>query len=81
MTTKLTMPKRRPTDGPVSVSRPTDGVIQISCTNAGDISAVAMSEYNAWRAFGMLALMLEIPLPPSIGKAIKLGADFKATLR
>ena len=33
---------------------------------------IVCSPYNAWRVFGLLALMLGIPLPTKVGKAIKL---------
>lgn len=69
----LKMPERGPGDGPVAVRRPTDGEIAIAATTDGVEGCVVMSEYNAWRVFGMLSMMLGIPLPPATGKAIKLG--------
>ena len=70
---KLMMPERQPTDGPVRVARLLDGrLMEISVETDGVTGTLALSEHNAWRVFGMLALMLEIPLPPRIGEAIKL---------
>lgn len=66
------MPLRQPSDGPIAVNRPGPEQIAIDVTNAGETARIVMSEFNAWRLFGMLALMLEIPLPSTIGKAIKL---------
>jgi hypothetical protein len=31
-----------------------------------------MSEFNAWRLFAMLATILEVPLPKSVAKGIRL---------
>lgn len=69
---KKTQPPRAPSDGPVSVRTPTDDVVEIEATTDGKAQAISMSTYNAWRVFGMLALMLGIPLPPATGKAIRL---------
>jgi hypothetical protein len=71
MTTKLMMPERKPSDGPMSVNRPSDGEIAISVTTNGEMSGITMSEFNAWRVFGSLAIMLGIPLSKEAGKAIK----------
>lgn len=69
---------RLPDDPGVRVSRDDDGKLWISTDD--DCGAVHLSEYNAARVFGMLALFLEIPLPKHIGKAIKLGDDVKGTI-
>ena len=69
---KLKMPERLPTDGPLTVQR--DGAINyiIHVENAaGRSSLIHISPYNAWRLFGTLAMMLEIPLTPAAKKAIK----------
>lgn len=68
----LKMPERNESDGPIAVERPSEGKIAIRVSNSGEMSSVVMSEYNAWRAFGMLSVMLGIPLSPAAGKAIKL---------
>src|SRR5262245_29859007 len=65
------MPERAPFDGPLSVRRIGDSII-VEATQGALTARVEMSEYNAWRVFGCLALLLEIPLPPSVSKAIKL---------
>lgn len=64
----LKMPDRLAGDGPVSIERTDDDRIVLGC----DGSTISVSEFNAWRLFGMMALMLEIPLPSKVGKAIKL---------
>lgn len=65
-------PERGPKDGPVSVNRAGEGRLVISAANTGEEPrSIEMSEYNAWRVFGSLALMLDIKLPPALGKAIK----------
>lgn len=67
-------PPRGPEDGPVNISRVGvgDGHLVIEATQGGEATSVRMSEYNAWRVFGSLALMLGISLPAKIGKEIKL---------
>lgn len=64
------MPERQPDDGPLGVDRPhgQDGYLRFK---HGD-QWMVLSEYNAARLFGMLALFLNIPLPSALGKAIKL---------
>lgn len=71
---KLQQPARSPVDGPIAVRRIGD-VIIIEAKQGGIETRVEMSEYNAWRAFGCLALMLEIPLSPQVAKAINLGDE------
>jgi hypothetical protein len=68
---KLVMPERRPQDGRVSVWRPNEGEVTISVTNAGVETFIAMSDHNAWQVFGLLAVMLGIPLPKRLGNLIK----------
>jgi hypothetical protein len=69
---KLQMPARDEFDGPISVRRIGE-ILIIQATQGALTTHVEMSEYNAWRAFGCLALLLGVPLPPHIAKAIKLG--------
>jgi hypothetical protein len=71
MADKLTMPERKPSDGPMSVNRPGPGEITIAAETNGEIQTLTMSEFNAWRTFGCLAMMLGIPLSKEVGKAIK----------
>lgn len=63
---------RQPTDGPVAINRNDDDSLTIVATTDGIDGSIRVSEYNAARLFGMLALMLGIDLPSSLGKAIKL---------
>lgn len=69
----LKMPDRQPEDGAMGVNRIGDGRIGIEVTDHGKHSAIAMSEYNAWRVFGALSLILGIPLTKAAGKAIVFG--------
>lgn len=69
------MPKRTERDGPIAITRVGSGeseLLELSCTQDGEMSAVRMSEYNAWRAFGLLAFFLKIRLPDEIADKIKL---------
>lgn len=68
---KLKMPERTERDGKIEVSRVNDDMLLLACTQDGEARAVQMSEYNAWRAFGLLALFLKIPLPDEIATEIK----------
>lgn len=64
---------RLDTDGMVHVTRlESEGKLMLSVVDDGTEHTVVMSEFNAARAFGMLALMLGISLPKATGKAIKL---------
>jgi len=67
---KLIMPERLPMDGAVSVDRVDSDHLRIGESSSD--TAVILSEYNAWRVFGMLSVMLGINLPSSIAKNIKL---------
>lgn len=71
MTTKLTMPERKPSDGPMAVNRPGPGLLTITAETNGETQAITMSEFNAWRTFGCLAMLLGIPLSKEVGQAIK----------
>jgi hypothetical protein len=66
------MPPRESFDGPCSVQRVGD-VIIVGSTQNGMTTHCEMSEYNAWRIFGCLSLMLDIPLPPHVRKVIDLS--------
>jgi hypothetical protein len=80
---ELKMPARQPFDGPCAVRRIGD-VFHVEATQNGMTTRAEMSEYNAWRIFGCLALFLKIPLPPHVSRAIDLsdgkGAPPKATI-
>ena len=78
MAKKLEQPARRPTDGMVEVQRMDnstlgDDMINIRVTTGGEDHFITCSPFNAWRVFGMLSVMLGIPLPAATGKAIKIG--------
>lgn len=75
------MPERQPTDGAVSVNRPAKGMIGITASTDGQLETLRMSEFNAWRVFGMLSLFLGLPLPKAVGKAIKLSASRRSAAR
>ena len=77
------MPPRQTIDGPVSVDRPDPGWIGITVETNDTPARVTMSEYNAWRVFGLLSVMLGLPLSKVVSKAIKLSDDpsqFSATM-
>lgn len=58
---------------------PDDGSVRVECSGHNhslvyievDGQNIMMSQYNAWRLFGMLALLLKIPLTRAVAKAIK----------
>lgn len=64
-------PERELSDGPVSVDR-VDQFIVLSARQDKKYEGMKVSEYNAWRLFGMLAVILGIELPKNIAKTIKL---------
>lgn len=68
-----TQPPREPGDGSVAVDRLPDGKLTICVETDGERQYITMGEYNAWRVFAMLSLMLDIDLPKKITKGIKLG--------
>ena len=65
------MPPRKPEDGPVSANRSGEDRITLTVSHLGEMQQITMSEYNAWRAFGMLALMLGISLPKKLAETIR----------
>ena len=71
-TPKNPMPPRQSDDGPVRVSRDGPRHLVLDVTQDGQHSELRVSEYNAWRLFGMLSLMLQLPLPKAVVQAIKL---------
>lgn len=56
----------------MGVSSPSEDEITITVTTNGEMRAVTMSKYNAWRTLGCLAVALGIPLSKEVGQAIKL---------
>jgi hypothetical protein len=53
-----------------------DGTIEITVTTtSGKTQTMVISEYNAFRIFGTLAVMLEIPISKAVGKAIILTGE------
>lgn len=67
------MPSRQPKDGAVAVSRLDSDFIALDATYGGDKESLVVSEYNAWRLFGLLSVMLGLPLTKKVSKAIHLG--------
>lgn len=67
-----TMPEQAPGDGDVAVRRnlKADTVTAIVTTN-GVTESITMSEHNAWRVFGSLSIMLDLPVTPAVAKAIR----------
>lgn len=65
---------RTAVDGPVGVKRVLVGSreLYVDVTHDGKLQQIVMSEHNAARLCGMLAMMLEIELPAKIAKEIKL---------
>jgi len=76
---------REPDDGQVAVRRVTDDQgrerLMIVCGEGETCQTIECSLYNASRIFGMLAVMLEIPLSKAVGKAIKFGDNTKMDIR
>jgi hypothetical protein len=70
MTKRVKMPARAESDGRIECNREGEHLL-LSCTQDGATTSVRMSDYNAWRAFGLLAIMLKIPLPDAVSKEIK----------
>lgn len=72
---ELKMPEREEGDGAVGLkweSRLGDNRLWLKVETDGAHYSVPISEHNAWRLFGILAVMLEIPLSKRVGKAIRL---------
>jgi len=67
----MKQPPRGPQDGPVNVTRIDDGMA-LTVSHNGETRTIYMTEYNAWRVFGMLSFMLEVKLPPNVAKHIKM---------
>ena len=65
------MPERLDSDGGVRVSR-VDDYILISATSLGKEESILVSPYNAWRIFGMLSVILGLPLSRAVSKVIRL---------
>lgn len=69
-----TQPERTDDDGPISVDRwiHDDEMLVIKIRTKGEDQHMVVGMYNAWRLFGLLAVMLGITLPKKLMKAIKL---------
>jgi hypothetical protein len=70
--TDFVQAERRLEDGAISVSRGAPGMLHLSVVTDGKEEGITLSEYNAARIFGCIAVMLGIPLGNKVGKAIKL---------
>ena len=66
-------PARGDGDGEIQLERRDDGKLCLSCVTDGERTMVRMGEFNAWRAFGLLAVFLGISLPTKLSKSIQLG--------
>ena len=64
-------PRRQPRDGEIGINRD-GGDIIIWCEQDGRRTQVRLGMFNAWRAFAMLAVLIGVRLPDSIGRKIKL---------
>ena len=62
---KVGQGQRQHGDGPVSVSRVRGG-FDITCEQAGQSASIMIGHYNAWRVFGMLAVLLGVNLPDNM---------------
>ena len=67
-------PPREPGDGSAEVARLpiAPSRVTICVETDGERQYITIGEYNAWRVFGMLALILGVDLPKRIAKDIKL---------
>lgn len=66
------MPPRQPGDGHMGVERVDDDHLRIYAVTEGQDQAIKVSDFNAWRLFGALSLMLGLPLPKNVSKSIKM---------
>jgi hypothetical protein len=66
------MPKRSEDDGPISLCKTGPDAFELVVGQGGKSSSVKMSRFNAWRAFGLLAIQLGIRLPREISEKIEL---------
>lgn len=64
-------PPRAETDGAVRVWWDGDDLC-VSCETDGKGQMVKMGEFNAWRIFGMMAVLLKVTLSKKVSKGIKL---------
>lgn len=65
-------PDKRPGDSPPGVKWVTDDLLEIWCKTDGRTERITLSARNAWQLFGLLALMLGLPLSKKLGKMIHL---------
>ena len=65
-------PPRASTDGPIDVYLDDEDRLVLTCKTDGETSSVVMGKYNAWRAVGLLAVMLRIPLPAKLSEGIQM---------
>lgn len=63
---KLEQPERLIGDGPVAVHRVNNDHIALEA----DGCRLECSDYNAWRLFGLLSQILNIPLSARVARAI-----------
>ena len=71
MTDLPEMPERLDNDGGVKVSL-AEGYIVISAACGGKEESILVSPYNAWRIFGLLSVLLGLPLSKAVSGRIRL---------
>lgn len=66
-------PPRGPKDGQIQIwNDGPDGDMCILVEHSGETQRIVLTEYNAWRVFGTLALLLGVQLPKKIAESLKL---------
>lgn len=64
----MSLPERKPTDGPINIIRTQEDDLIVSVTTDGEIQSIAMSEYNAARILASLCIFLDVPIPKKLLK-------------
>ncbi len=72
---KYKMPERLPEDGAVTVSRLGEKFLTLRVETDGKEELITLSLFNAWRLFGSLSLMLNLPLNKEVSAAIQMTAS------
>ncbi len=69
---RFKMPRRRPEDGDVVVRRLEDDRFEVVVKTGGEVEALHITDYNACRVFGILGVLLKIPMSDRAKREIKL---------